>query len=280
MSLKRVPSLQLRPFVKLLWAMDGTSGETTGLDAIRLAREHVIPTGAMHLVIRLSDQPLRLFENVEDATGHLLGREVVGGARSGFYIRDVSVPSSSVGVQLQPGAAELLFGVPAGELSGRHTSLGDLWGRAATEARERLEEAATAERRLAVMESLLLARLPVVRGLHPAVAEALEHFWTTSDVREVVRASGYSHRHFIGLFRDAVGLAPKAYCRVLRFQQALRRISAKPDASWVDLAIEAGYSDQPHFTREFRDFTGVTPERYRKVSPAASHHVPVSPPKR
>jgi AraC-like DNA-binding protein len=273
MSIQRLPSPVLRPFVRLLWAMD----ESTGSGPIAAAREHVLPTGAMHLVFRLSDHPLRLYQDAEDTTGRIVGREVVGGARAGFYIRDVTEPVSSVGVQLLPGAAELLFGVPAGELAERHTRLDDLWGRAAGEARERLEEAGSLSRRLEILESLLLARLPAVRGLHPAVAQALEQFLPTTDVREVVRASGYSHRHFIGLFRDAVGLAPKAYARVLRFQNVLQRFTSDPRSPWVETAIDAGYSDQPHFTREFRDFTGLTPEQYRKVSPLSAHHVPVSP---
>jgi AraC-like DNA-binding protein len=168
--------------------------------------------------------------------------------------------------------------MPADELAERHTLLEDLWGQSANSARGQLLEAGTPERRMDVLVSLLAARLPAVRGLHPAVAQALEQFWTTTDVRRVVKASGYSHRQFIVLFRRAVGLTPKLYCRILRFQQALRQTAADPLASWVDLAIGAGYSDQPHFTREFREFAGLTPEQYRKVSPSLTHHIPVSRP--
>jgi AraC-like DNA-binding protein len=273
MLLKRYPTPSLRPFVKSLWVADQTNVPRPA----ELNREHVLPTGEMHLVFRLSDHPLRIFDGDEDATGHVLGCAVVGGARSTFYVRDISKPSCAVGAQLLPGAARLLFGAPADELAERHTPLDDLWVHSATSAREQLIEAGSPERRLDVLESLLAARLPAVRGLHPAVAQALEQFWTTSDVRKVVGASGYSHRQFIALFRRAVGLTPKLYCRVLRFQEALERVAVDPSASLVELAIDAGYSDQPHFTREFREFAGVTPEQYRQVSPTSSHHVPVPP---
>jgi AraC-like DNA-binding protein len=276
MLLKRYPTPPLRPFVKSLWVTDQTN---VPLPA-EINREHVLPTGEMHLVFRLSDQPLRLFNDDADATGHILGCAIVGGARSTFYVRDISKPACSVGAQLLPGAARLLFGAPADELAERHTILDDLWGRSADLAREQLIEAGSPERRLDLLESLLAARLPAVRGLHPAVAQALEQFWTTTDVRKVVLASGYSHRQFIALFRHAVGLTPKLYCRVLRFQEALEHVAADPSVSLVDLAIDAGYSDQPHFTREFREFAGVTPEQYRQVSPTSAHHVPVLPPPR
>ncbi|MBO0722361.1 MAG: AraC family transcriptional regulator [Blastocatellia bacterium] len=153
--------------------------------------------------------------------------------------------------------------------------LDDIWGRSADSAREQLIEAGSPERKLDALESLLTARIPAVRGLHPAVAQALEQFWITNDVRQVVKASGYSHRQFIALFRRAVGLTPKLYCRLLRFQEALKRFSADPNASLADLAFEAGYSDQPYFNREFREFAGVIPEHYRKLSPRLPNHIPL-----
>jgi AraC-like DNA-binding protein len=267
----RAPIPALRPFVKLLWASDE--------DPTRLlkgpARELVLPTGAMHLVVRLSDHPLRLYEHLDDQVGHIVGHAVVGGARAGAYLRDVSGPARSVGAQLLPGAAFVLFGARADELAGRHTPLEDLWGRSADEARERLIAAGPAGRQLDVFESLLAARMPRVHGLHPAVAHALERFSTTHEVRRVVNESGYSHRRFIEVFRAAVGLGPKLYCRVLRFQGALDLVAARPEAALVDVALEAGYSDQPHFQREFRELAGVSPTRYRDLSPAFAHHVPL-----
>lgn len=275
MLIARKPRAALRPFVKTLWVTLPTQAQA----AVMRAREHVLPTGDMHLVIRLNDAPLRLFHGAADVVGHCVGNAVVGGARSKFYIRDISTPSMSVGAQLYPGAAQLLFGATADELSERHTSLEDLWGSAAGQIRERLLEAASPERQLTMFEDLLAARLPAVRGLHPAVAHAIEQFAAARDVRAVVKHSGYSHRHFIALFRRDVGLAPKAFCRVLRFQQALRALPAPGVATWADLALDYGYSDHAHFHREFQEFAGMTPETYRKIAPEFAHHVAIGPAK-
>ncbi len=271
MLLTRTPRPILRPFVKSLWAMD----ESTCPPAVVADRERVLPTGMMHLVFRLSDHPLRLFESDQDHIGHTLGHTIVGGARSAHYIRDISAQGASVGAQLLPGASEVLLGVPAGELAQRHTLLEDLWGRSAAEMRERLCETQSRERRLDLFESLLAARLPRIHGLHPAVAHALEQFASTSDVSETVRQTGYSHRRFIALFSRSVGLTPKLYCRILRFQNALELSAAHPTLSSVELALEAGYSDQAHFSRQFREFAGVTPGEYHQLSPSSPNHVPV-----
>jgi AraC-like DNA-binding protein len=266
----RLPSPALRPFVRRVWVSDEPASPHSG------RRERVLPTGLAHVVVRLTDHPLRLFDGIDDPSGRVVSRAVVGGPRATHYVRDVSQPVRSVGAQLQPGAVELLLGAPADALAHRHTPLADLWGRAADEARERLLEAGDPEAQLILFERLLAARLPRVRGVHPAVAHALARFDGTDDVGGVARESGYSHRRFIALFRRAVGLGPKRYSRMLRFQRALATVENDPRATWVDVALAAGYGDQSHFTRDFRELTGMTPGEYRALSPAAAHHVPVA----
>jgi AraC-like DNA-binding protein len=269
--MRRLPRPALRPFIQSLWALD----ETAEPAAPCSRREHVVPTGSMHLVFRLSDDPLRLYEDDADAEGELLTTAVVGGARSRFYVREVSRPLHSVGAQLRPGSALLLFGAPANELAERHTALEDLWGSRVSAVRDRLGEAVSLAERLDAFEELLAERLPLVRGLHPAVAQGLQQLVTRTSVHDVVQQSGYSHRRFVELFVDAVGLTPKAYSRVQRFRRALERASTLDRTSWTDIAADAGYSDQSHFNREFRECVGVTPTEYRKLAPRFRHHVPV-----
>jgi AraC-like DNA-binding protein len=264
-----IPGPVLRPFVKLLWASDAAP-------AAPGARELVLPNGMMHLALRLSETPLRVFDGVVDAEcARSLGTAVIGGARASFYVRDVSRPVCGVGAQLQPGAASLFLGMPAEQLAGQHTPLAALWGGAVERMRAQLAEAPSLEARLAMFERLLLARLPRIRGLHPAVAEGLMRLSTGEDVAGAVAASGYSHRRFTALFREAVGLAPKLYCRVRRFERALDQACRSPQTSWSALALAAGYSDQAHFNRDFREFSGLTPGRYRALSPSFAHHVPL-----
>jgi len=270
-AITRAPRPALRPFISVVWVSD----EHGAADGDASDRERMLGSGATHLVFRLSDHPVRLYDNVTDRTATSMGYAVVGGARATFYLRDTPRPVRTVGARLLPGAAALLFCAPADKLAGRHTPLVDLWGRSAVEARERLLEAAHPERQLDLFEALLAARLPQVRGLHPAVAHALARFPTTGDVGAVVDETGYSHRRFVALFRGAVGLPPKLYCRVLRFQDALRLLATRPPLPLADVALAAGYSDQPHLNREFRELGGVSPSEYRAVAPASLLHVPL-----
>ena len=222
--ISRLPCGPLRPFVRLVWAVDEPAGP-------RPARrhEHVLPTGAMHLVIRLRQDPLRLYAGPEDRTGTLAAGALIGGARDTFYGRLVSGPQCSVGAQLRPGGGEALLGVPAFELAHRHTPLDDVWGAGVAAMRERLPELPLAAR-LDAFEAWLLARLPRVRAMHPAVAQLLSEFTVRGDVGRVIAGTGYSHRTMIDLFRRSVGLAPKEYVRVLRFTRALGAHAGRPSA--------------------------------------------------
>ncbi|MCP3140077.1 AraC family transcriptional regulator [Pyxidicoccus xibeiensis] len=267
----RLPRAALQPFVKTLWAtcagpsVPGTSG----------LRERVLPTGAVHLVIRLSGSPLRLYDTPSSEDGRVLGHAVVGGPRTGFYVRDVSSPAESVGALLYPGAAPLLLGVPAEALAERHTPLDALWGGFASELTERLHEAQTPEARLSTFESLLLSRLRGEARIAPVLSFSLGRLASGVEVGRVVDQTGYSHRHFIALFREAVGMAPKQYARVVRFGAALERLAARGAPRPGDVAADAGYSDQAHFHRDFRAFTGLSPGEYQAAAPLKAHHVPI-----
>jgi AraC-like DNA-binding protein len=268
--IKRLPAPALRPFIKLLWASDGKETRK----AIEANRERLLPTGSMHLVFRLSDSPIRIFDSVEDYEGHTFRFGVVAGLRSGFYVKDIPGPVRTVGALLQPGVAKLLFGVSAEELTNRHTSVEDLWGPSSMELWEQMRDAGELGRQLDMFELFLAQKLPQVHGIHPAIAHALNRLSSVDKIGQVVEETGYSHRRFIELFRRTVGLPPRLFYRVTRFQRALK-MAGDVHPKWAKIAADVGYSDQAHFIREFREFTGVSPNVYRKLDIGESHHVPI-----
>lgn len=240
-------------FIAHVWA--GESDVETGV-------EHVLPTGAMHVVLRFGAEPLTLIEHGRDVK---VGSSVVGGARSSFYVRRIGGRSRSVGATLRAGAAEALFGAPASELAEQHTRLEDLWGdREVALLRERVEAASDPAN---VFRAALEARLDEAT-LPACVQHALV---TTAPVADLVAVSGYSHRAFTKLFERAVGLTPKVHARIRRLQRALPLVRG----DLADAAFAAGYADQPHLCRDFAALAGISPAAYRRLAPTASNHVPL-----
>ncbi|TQM16003.1 helix-turn-helix domain-containing protein [Pseudonocardia kunmingensis] len=170
----------------------------------------------------------------------------------------------SVGVHLKPWGLTPLTGVPAASL-GLPVPVGAVWGTAAVdELADRLDGAATPGAMLDVLEAALLARARPVRGL------GLVHDTSTRIGRSAGRVSiaslaetaGVSSTHLATRFKHLVGTTPKRLARTYRFAEVVRSIDPARGVDWAELAHRAGYHDQPHFTHELRQFTGLTPTGY------------------
>jgi AraC-like DNA-binding protein len=266
----RVPSPPLSDFVRVLWA-----APARGSSASRV--ERVLPTGDAHLVFRATDDPLRILSDDSAVAPFELGRSIVGGARSCSYAKDVTSSPWTVGAQLKPGAALALFSVAAHEFAEAHAPLDAFWGREAETARDRLFAVADPEAQLSILEDILLARLrgasSIAMANAPAMRAAVTHVERFRDVASAVARSGFSHRHFIARYREWCGLAPKLHARVLRFKNALAAFASVSTPRPIDVALDAGYTDQAHFARDFKEFAGVTPGEYRLALPRRPFHV-------
>jgi AraC-like DNA-binding protein len=87
---------------------------------------------------------------------------------------------------------------------------------------------------------------------------------------------GLSPRRFIELFRRQVGLPPKVFCRVRRFQNVLQMVHQRTEIDWVRVALECGYYDQAHFIHDFQSFSGLTPSAYLAAATPHLNHVPLT----
>jgi AraC-like DNA-binding protein len=94
-------------------------------------------------------------------------------------------------------------------------------------------------------------------------------------VRDVAREMGRSERYLSQVFRESVGLTPKAWCRVQRFQRVVRQLHAGVDVPWAELAIDCGYYDQSHFANEFRAFSGIDASTYSARRTQWANHIPI-----
>ena len=167
------------------------------------------------------------------------------------------------------------FREPAYEASEIDVPLEAIWGRRrASSLRDRLLECRTSDAMLDALE-LTLRELWRPPGLHPAVAYAIgtfDHAPGTTSIARVTDVIGLSAKRFIDRFKSEVGVTPKRYCRVRRFQRALT-LSHRRHVDWASVALDCGYFDQAHFIHDFRSFAGITPSGYQSASTAFQNHV-------
>ncbi len=95
-------------------------------------------------------------------------------------------------------------------------------------------------------------------------------------IREIIDKSGYSPRHFIHQFKKYVGVPPKSFLRVIRFQKTIAEIGRLQTVDWGSLANRCGYYDQSHFIADFRTFSGFTPSQYFARKTGSLNYIPVA----
>jgi AraC-like DNA-binding protein len=249
-SLIHTPGPPLSGFVDNLWSFS---------DVPLHAKERIVPSGTLELVINLHEDELRIYDSVDAERCKRFSGAMVSGAYRGFFVIDTREHASVMGVHFKPGGALPFLGAPPGALADTHVDLEALWGRRpASVLRERLCAAAAPAHRFRILEEALLERLlrPVRR--HRAVQAALHQLAHGRSVHEVAADVNLSHRRFIEVFTAETGLTPKLFARVRRFQRALA-LAAHASPDWSQLALECGFFDQSHMIRDFVDFSGFSP---------------------
>ncbi len=229
-------------------------------DAPEHERERIVPSGTLELVINLHEDEIRIYDPSDPRRFTRYSGAVVSGAHRGYFIIDTREHASILGVHFKPGRAFPLLGAPPGLLTDQHVNLEAIWGARAGELRERLCTARDLSQRFQILNGELTRRLTSEARQRDEVKFALRQLLTTNArVGRVAAAVDLSHRRLIEIFTAEVGVAPKVFSRVRRFQRALTlaKQSASPD--WARAALTCGYFDQSHLIRDFVSLSGLPP---------------------
>jgi AraC-like DNA-binding protein len=271
--LERIPAPPLNGFIRVLWYAQA--------DRVSHRRERVLPTGCVQVILNLARD--FLLDCPDDAPDRRMPPALIVGARSIYEIIDSSDLADLIGIVFAPGGFAPFAADAVDRFSNRSVSLEDVWGSCAQDLRDSLREIPAPEARLSCLESFLVDHVAARISRHGPwrsgeVAFALRQFEVVpgiSTVREVARRTGWSERRFSQMFREEVGLSPKTWCRVQRFQRVVRQLHAGVDVPWAELALSCGFYDQSHFANEFRAFSGIDATTYSARRTLWANHVPV-----
>lgn len=245
-----VPSAALRPWVRTLWYC-----RAPGLPH---RSERVLPNGCIEIVIDLARERMN--------------GAIVLGQRSRYAVVDTADMEEVAGIVIEPGGFGALFQDRADLLLDRSVPLDDL--RPAARLVESLHEASGPAAKIAAMDSFLRGLLNERTRGSAIVAEALHLFRSHRlSVAACARSIGISERRLSQVFREQVGLAPRLWLRLERFQAVTRALHKKTDIPWATLALDCGYYDQSHFAHDFRAFSGIDPTTYSAYNGPWQNHV-------
>jgi AraC-like DNA-binding protein len=262
------PRAPLADFVDRFWLSCGA--------APAHQMERLLPNATVELIINLHQDRIYLYDrNDYHRCGSVPGC-IVSGPRSGFFVIDTQDQMATMGVHFWPSGAFPFFRLPLSELADQSLALDVLWGAGAAELRERLLATPLPEGKFRVLEAFLREQLAKPWRRHPAVSFGIQQLRVAGQsVAKVADKAGISQRSFIQLFNEQVGLPPKRFGRVSRFQKAIQSAHGCSDVDWAALAIDCGYYDQAHLIHDFQSFAGITPTTYLQQRTLHLNHVPL-----
>lgn len=258
------------------------------------SRERLLPDGAVEIIVDLTDSPKRLYDRDDHSRGTDFRRAWISGMRRDWIVIEAAPGSSMVVIRFKPAGAYPFLGFGVEGLTDTVDQLDAVLASAASSLRDRILEAKTVEARMAAVETWLLERGRARLEGHPVVEYLTGRLFAPAGLRiqDLVEEVGYSQRHVRGLFRRWVGLTPKQYGSIRRFQDVLASVAGsfgpfdpaatseltargEADLDWADLAVAHGYYDQSHLVHDFRRFSGLTPSEYTAAFRGQANYLPI-----
>jgi AraC-like DNA-binding protein len=255
--LERKPSSALAGCVETLWyaCAPGLPDQ----------RQLVLPGGKIQFVISLAADHLTGCTAKGDVP---IAPSLLVGARTSAELIATQDMKKLAGVVFRPGGLGPWLRERADLFYEQSQSLSDLWP--VEPMRERLRDLGP-DAALRVLDETLCEQASG-RERRSHVLQALRLLRSLS-VRETARTLSISERRLHCVFSEDVGLSPKQWSRVRRFQKALRALHQGGEMRWAELAVTCGYADQSHFSRDFRSFSGIDPTTYTAARGRWQNHV-------
>lgn len=251
------PSEPLVRYVKCFWTLESE------VDCGPADQERILPDGCMEIVFNLAD---RFRQHNPDGTIERQPGTLLVGQMSRHLLIEPAGKVSLLGVRFWPGGAYPFLSFPQDEITDRIIDLDVVWGRTAREAQSKLQEAGDRDERVRIVETVLLARLSRSCRESERILAATTAIIQTGGclaIENLAEEVGISRRQLDRRFKIGVGLSPKLLSRIVRFQRVFKELQRSEGMrSWARLAFECGYSDQPHFIKDFKAFAGTEPTSY------------------
>ncbi|WP_327000175.1 helix-turn-helix domain-containing protein [Dactylosporangium sp. NBC_01737] len=252
----KVPAPPLDRFIDDIYCLSGVP---------RHRRMNVPPMPSAHLFINLGG-PVRLWDSDPAVPPAVFADGWFMGVWTRRFVVEYPTPVRVVGVHFKPWGLAPFVDVPASELRDRWVPVDAVWQRSLERIRDRVAGIASAAGALRVLEEELRSRLVAapLRGLDLVrhTGGRLETSHGAVPVGALTDAAGVSANRLATLFKSHVGVTPKRVARIYRFARLIVSVDALGAVDWPRVAHAAGYFDQAHFSREFKDFTGHTPTGY------------------
>lgn len=249
------PCAALSRQVKTYWSLDCAAEEANG-------RERIFPDGCIEIIFNHGDR-FRKYDT--EADFHIQPPAFVHGQLKTYFELE---PTGNVGIfsaRLHPAGLRPFIDFDVDTFTGATLTFTDVWGDDGTELEQVLMACADNAGRIAVLEKFLLEKRDALKVNNEPVefcVDAIIKSVGLMPIEEVAENLNIGKRQLERKFTASVGISPKLFARITRFQNVLQLIENKEFKSFTATAYDGGFYDQAHFIKDFKDFTGFNPKQY------------------
>ena len=229
--------------------------------------ERLVPTGHIFILTELDGIERNTFDS---QTLEINGsyREVwISGAHRNHISISAHEKEEMFVIQFKPYGAYPFFHFPVAELNEQILPAQEVIDKSLLDIRKQLIQASSSKEKFEIAQNWLLSRFQDSKQPPEELVIFINNLHAKSDypLTELIDDYPTSQKNLIDQFKKYVGLTPKYYHRILRFNEMLKKTQNNEAICWTDIAYVCGYSDQSHFIKEFKHFLGLNPREFLKM---------------
>lgn len=257
-------SPRFNEWVQFVWISKGENDTT---------KSRILPNGVIELIINFGHKQKTLKAGTLQTDKYFIDYWVAGIQTKPLFIQSLT-DTNLVGIRFLPGGSYPFFKFPVSTLSDKVVEA-DWMAEELEKLRTTIHDLSDHKKITEVMETYLSAKFDGSCLTNESVQYVANKIFFSDDempVSELVRKAGYSHKHFLTMFKKQVGTSPKNLQRIVRLQKVIQLVKDKPDIKWTDIFYAFPFYDAAHFAHDFKELTGISPDNYLALRTFDENH--------
>lgn len=249
------PSAILEPYVKCYWLMENC---VCGKENYT---QRVVPNGFTELIFYYSGAP-----EYKREKSSVKSSAVINGQQDTFYDISIGGDLKLLSIIFKPQAARLIFGIPHDEFYNQNVPAQFIFKSEIRDIVDKLNYCSSDFQKVKIIEKFLFNKLVQNRDFEvKRVTNSIDIINTSKGIERIdslAEKAYLSKKQFERTFRDIIGISPKKFLKIVRFQYAVYKQQISKGDSLTSLAYNTGYYDQSHMINDFKKLSGLTPTQY------------------